>query len=93
MKSPLKKDNKKPFTLYKSKIKTKKWDVYIPTKTGRLKKVSYGAAGMSDYTKHKDKERRENYRKRHKNDRINELFTFSKDWYKYKDYPFHDWND
>jgi hypothetical protein len=60
----------KPFTLYKSKNKNKKWDVYIPSKTGRLKKISYGASGMSDYTKHKDKERRENYRKRHKKDKI-----------------------
>ena len=62
--------SKKPFTLYKSKTKTKKWDVYVPTKSGRLKKVSYGAAGMSDYTKHKDKERRERYRQRHKKDKI-----------------------
>jgi hypothetical protein len=59
----------KPFTLYKSKNQTKKWDVYVP-KNGRLKKVSYGAAGMSDYTKHKDKERRERYRKRHIHDHI-----------------------
>ena len=60
----------KPFTLYKSKTKTKKWDVYLPTKSDRLKKISYGAAGMSDYTKHKDKERRESYRSRHQNDKI-----------------------
>jgi hypothetical protein len=60
----------KPFTLYKSTDKNKKWDVYVPSKTGKLKKVSYGAAGMSDYTKHKDKERRERYRQRHKRDKI-----------------------
>ncbi len=65
----------KPFTLYKSKTSTKKWDVYVPTKTGRLKKVSYGAAGMSDYTKHKDKERRERYRNRHKKDRIYDPYS------------------
>jgi hypothetical protein len=61
----------KPFVLYKSKTFGKKWDVYVPiVNTNRLKKVSYGAAGMSDYTKHKDKERRERYRNRHKNDKI-----------------------
>jgi hypothetical protein len=59
----------KPFVLYKSKTYGKKWDVYVP-KGQRLKKVSYGAAGMSDYTKHKDKERRERYRNRHKKDKI-----------------------
>ena len=75
MKSPLKKDSKKPFTLYRSKTTTKKWDVYVPTETGRLKKVSYGAAGMSDYTKHKDRERRENYRQRHRKDRINDPYS------------------
>ena len=62
--------NKKTFTLYKSNTSGKKWDVYLPGKNGRLKKVSYGAAGMSDYTKHKDKERRERYRKRHNKDLI-----------------------
>jgi len=63
-------NSNKPFTLYKSTDKNKKWDVYVPSKTGKLKKVSYGAAGMSDYTKHKDKERRERYRQRHKRDKI-----------------------
>lgn len=63
----------KPFTLYKSKLFGKKWDVYVP-KLNRLKKVSYGAAGMSDYTKHKDKERRERYRTRHKNDHIDDPY-------------------
>jgi hypothetical protein len=70
LQSKLSQRERKPFTLYKSKTKTKKWDVYVPTKTGRLKKISYGAAGMSDYTKHKDKERRENYRQRHRKDKI-----------------------
>ena len=62
--------SKKPFTLYKSATSTKKWDVYVPTDSGRLRKVSYGARGMSDYTKHHDKERRERYRNRHINDHI-----------------------
>ena len=65
-----KKNQPLPFTLYKSKTSIKKWDVYVPSTSGRLKKVSYGAAGMSDYTKHHDKERRERYRIRHQNDHI-----------------------
>ena len=63
-----------PYKLYKSKSETKKWDVYIPTQNNRLKKVSYGAFGMSDYTKHKDKERRERYRKRHIHDHIDDPY-------------------
>lgn len=66
--------SKIPYKLYKSKTETKKWDVYIPTDNGRLKKVSYGAAGMSDYTKHKDKERRERYRTRHARDHIDDPY-------------------
>ena len=38
---------------------------YIITKSGR--KVSFGAVGYSDYTKHKDKDRRQLYIDRHKN--------------------------
>jgi hypothetical protein len=68
------KGTKKPFTLYKSSVNGKKWDVYVPTASGRLKKVSYGAAGMSDYTKHHDKERRERYRTRHQKDHIDDPY-------------------
>ena len=59
--------------LYKSTNKNKKWDVYIPSTRG-LKKVSYGAFGMSDYTFHKDKVRRDMYRNRHKNDHISDPY-------------------
>ena len=38
---------------------------YIITKSGH--KVSFGAAGYSDYTKHKDKDRKQRYIDRHKN--------------------------
>jgi len=38
---------------------------YIITKTGR--KVSFGAIGYDDYTKHKDPERKQRYIDRHKN--------------------------
>ena len=65
---------KKPFKLYKSSISSKKWSVYIPTTRGNLKKVSYGASGMSDYTIHHDKDRRERYRQRHINDHIKDPY-------------------
>lgn len=59
------------YTLYKSKNKTKKFDVYVENKkTGNIKKVSFGAKGYEDYTTHHDKERRERYRQRHKHDKI-----------------------
>lgn len=65
---------KKPFHRYRSTNPLKKWDVYVPTDSGRLKKVSYGARGMSDYTIHHDKERRERYRNRHTNDHIDDPY-------------------
>jgi len=37
-------------------------------KTGKEIQTHFGKVGMSDYTKHKDKERRERYRTRHKKD-------------------------
>lgn len=48
--------------LYRSKKKDKKWSVYVdpPGKT-----IHFGAAGMSDYTKHKDSARMKRYSKRH----------------------------
>ena len=33
--------------------------------SGRISKTSFGAAGMSDYTKHKDAARKSRYLKRH----------------------------
>ena len=44
----------------------KKMAVFINKKTGRTKTTHFGARGMSDYTIHKDKERRERYISRHK---------------------------
>ena len=46
----------------KSKNKDKKYDARIDGK----KTVSFGAAGMSDFTKHGDKERKQRYLNRHK---------------------------
>ena len=46
----------------KSKDKNKKYDARIDNK----KTVSFGSAGMSDFTKHKDEERKQRYLNRHK---------------------------
>jgi hypothetical protein len=45
----------------------KKYDAIIDGK----KKISFGANGMSDYTKHKDDDRKKRYLQRHKNDNYN----------------------
>ena len=62
---------KKLYTLYKSTNPLKKYDVFIISSKGRTKKVSFGAKNYEDYTMHKDKQRRTNYRNRHRNDKIN----------------------
>ena len=49
--------------LTKSKKKDKKYDAVIEGK----KTISFGQAGASDFTKHKDVERKDRYIKRHKN--------------------------
>ena len=47
-------------------IKTKKYTaLIINCRTGRERTVQFGAAGMSDYTIHKDVGRRRNYLRRH----------------------------
>lgn len=54
-----------------SKIKGKKYTAkFYGGKNHKdlVKTTHFGAKGMSDYTIHKDKERRERYRKRHKKD-------------------------
>lgn len=50
----------------------KKWQVTIPGKGGRTKTVKFGARGYEDYTQHKDKSRRKNYRSRHQNDNLDD---------------------
>lgn len=52
-------------TVRRSRNTKKKWDAVFD-KNGHEKVVSFGAAGMSDYTKHKDKTRRARYLQRHK---------------------------
>ncbi len=58
------------YHLYPSRTRGKKFDIYVRTDGGGMKRVSFGAVGYSDYTIHKDKARRERYRSRHRNDRI-----------------------
>lgn len=55
-----------------SKRSGKKWQIRVPTENGRGKTVIFGDAKMEDYTIHHDKTRRENYRRRHMHDRIND---------------------
>jgi hypothetical protein len=43
----------------------KKFDARFETDAGREKVVRFGAAGMSDFTKNKDPERRRRYIERH----------------------------
>ena len=48
----------------KSHNKDKKYDAVFDN-DGRLKTISFGASGMSDYTKHHDDERKQRYLDRH----------------------------
>ena len=50
-----------------SHLADKKFDAIINNK----KTIPFGARGMSDYTKHKDKDRKNRYLERHKNDNYN----------------------
>lgn len=52
----------------KAKNKKYKFTAIFNLSDGKLKKVNFGAANYSDYTIHKDKERRKRYRIRHKKD-------------------------
>jgi hypothetical protein len=52
-------------TLRRSHRPEKKWDAVFVKDNGKEKVVPFGARGMSDFTKHKDTERRARYLKRH----------------------------
>ena len=57
--------------LQKSSNKDKKYDAYVDGK-----KVSFGATGYSDFTQHKDEDRKKSYIARHKtNQNWNDLKT------------------
>ena len=51
-------------TITKSKNKNKKFDAIIDGK----KRISFGQAGASDFTKHKDEDRKQLYINRHSNE-------------------------
>jgi len=53
-------------TLKKSLKPAKKYDAIFETSEGREKTISFGAAGMSDFTLHHDEERKERYLNRHR---------------------------
>jgi hypothetical protein len=53
-------------TLRKSLKAGKKYDAVFITDNDREKVVSFGAAGMSDFTLHHDEERKERYVNRHR---------------------------
>ena len=57
------KKNIKLVSVSKSKIKGKKLTAKFEI-NGSTRTIHFGAAGMSDFTKHKDPKRRENYLKR-----------------------------
>jgi hypothetical protein len=52
-------------TIRRSHKKEKKWDAVFE-KNGREKVVPFGQKGYSDYTKHKDKTRKQRYIDRHR---------------------------
>lgn len=52
-------------TLRRSRNAAKKWDAVFEYPDGHTKTTSFGARGMSDYTKHKDVTRRNRYLERH----------------------------
>lgn len=53
-------------TIKKSTRPGKKLMAIFISKNGRTKTIHFGAAGMSDYTKHKDPARKQRYLARHK---------------------------
>ena len=52
--------------IVKSKREGKKYDAIIHKPDGKSKTISFGAKGYSDFTIHKDEERKQRYIDRHK---------------------------
>lgn len=52
-------------TIRRSHKKEKKWDAVFIKENGKEKVVPFGQKSYSDYTKHKDKTRKQRYLKRH----------------------------
>ena len=59
----------------RSNKKEKKLKAVFTYPDGKTKTTHFGAAGMTDYLKSKDKERRKRYRARHKKDLKTNDFT------------------
>ncbi len=54
------------YTLYKADNPYKKYKVYVISKNENIKKIQFGAKSYSDFTKHRDAERKQRYIQRHK---------------------------
>ena len=52
--------------LIKSPLKSKKFRMEFYEKNKKIKHTDFGAEGYSDFTKHKDNDRKKRYLKRHK---------------------------
>lgn len=52
-------------TIRRSHKPEKKYDAVFQYPDGHTKTIPFGASGMSDYTKHKDKTRKQRYLSRH----------------------------
>jgi hypothetical protein len=74
----------KTFPGYNKPIKSdrpeKKFMVLSKDKDGNIKLLHFGAKGMSDYTKHKDEKRRDNFRARHGCDKPGVKFNSARNW-------------
>lgn len=60
---------------FKIKDKKKKYAVLVKNKkTGNVNVIKFGAVGYEDYLSHRDKNRRENFRARHRcSEKLNKL--------------------
>lgn len=63
-----------PLTLYSSKLKGKRYTIYVP-KGNRSMKIDFGSSDHDNYTIHKDPERKRLYQIRHKNDHISDPYS------------------
>ena len=63
--------------LLKSKVSGKKYTaIFYDEKRTKIKTLHFGAAGMSDFTKHKDEEEKKRYIDRHSaNEKWNDYMT------------------
>lgn len=51
----------------------KKYEVLVKGENGKVKKIYFGDKRYEDYTQHRDKQRRKNFRARHNCDPVREL--------------------